>query len=255
MNGSYRDIDDRTEELSDLAQAHPDIWDDFLSNYELSWIYHENAIEGIVLTHAELTSALTGRPISPETYGDIRNLRIASNLIRRKAPEGEPIHIQLVDQIQSILGAHDTKFAPSQLRQEIPLHRAYFHEIVQPEVIQKKLNHLMHWAKEHDPGEDDNAVRFAAKFHHEYMRIFPYAMHTGKTGRLLVNYILVRHGYLPVVFHSTERQRYYDCLRLKPSDVERLINDSMVNCIDNGINYVESILEQRKKRQRHLRAV
>ena len=53
----FQDIDDRTEELRDLADTHGDLWRDFLGKFELSWIYHENALEGIVLTHAALTSA------------------------------------------------------------------------------------------------------------------------------------------------------------------------------------------------------
>lgn len=252
---SFKDVDDRTEELEDLALAHPDIWSNFQTNYELSWIYHENALEGIVLTHAEVTSALTGRPISPETYADIRNLRVASNLVRREAPEGGPIDAALLERIQSILGGHDPDFVPSRLRPEIPLHRAYFHEIAQPEDIQPRLDALLAWAKDNDPSEDDNAVRFAAEFHHRFMRIFPFAEHTGKTGRLVLNYILIRHGYMPVLLHSTERQRYYDSLRLKPADFERLLTESMYNCIDNGVSYVEHVLEDRKKTHRHLRAV
>lgn len=252
----FKDVDDRTEELGDLAQAHPDIWGDFQSNYELSWIYHENAIEGIVLTHAEVTSALTGRPISPETYADIRNLRVASNLVRREAQHASgPIDAPFLSRIQAILGSHDPDFVPSRLRPEIPLHRAYFHEIAQPEDIQPRLEALLSWAAENDPSEEDNAIRFAAELHHRYMRIFPFAEHTGKTGRLMLNYVLIRHGYMPVVFHSTERQRYYDSLRLRPADLERLLQDSMYNCIDNGISYVQHVLEERKKRGSHLRAV
>ena len=54
----FQDIDDRTEELRTLSEQHPDLWRDFLNKYELSLLYHENALEGIVVTHAELSSAL-----------------------------------------------------------------------------------------------------------------------------------------------------------------------------------------------------
>ena len=78
---SFRDIDDRTEDLRDLVEENPDIWSEFITNFELSWVYHENALEGIVLTHAELTSALRGRPIAPETYHDIRNMALGIDLL------------------------------------------------------------------------------------------------------------------------------------------------------------------------------
>lgn len=241
-----KDIDDRTEDLRDLATAHPDIFGDFLKHYELSWIYHENALEGIVLTHAEVTSALKGRPIAPETYGDIRNVKLGMDLVRREAGDGGKIDMALVRRIHAVLGSNDPDFAPARYRKDIPLHRAYFHEIAQPAVIAGRMNKLMDWAAENDP-DDDDAVKFAAHLHHEYMSIFPFAQHTGKTGRLLVNYVLVRHGYLPVVWHATERQRYYDTLRLTKKHMEGALTDMMANCIDNGIQFIKRVLVERDK--------
>jgi len=84
----YADVDDRTEELRERSEQHPDIFGDFLRKLELSWIYHENALEGIVVTHAELTTALSGRPIAPDTYLAIRNLKVALDTIRVAAGAG-----------------------------------------------------------------------------------------------------------------------------------------------------------------------
>ena len=243
---SLRDIDDRTDELRDSASAHPDIWRDFLAEYELSWIYHENALEGIVLTHAELTSALRGRPIAPETYAAIRTLKLGIERVRREAPEFRKIDMPLMRQIHTTLGSDDPEFTPVRYRRDIPLHRAYFHEIAQPAAIPTRMAKLLEWAEENDP-DDDEAVRFAAHLHHEYMSIFPFAEYTGKVGRLLVNYVLLRHGYLPVVFHATERQRYYETLRLSKAHMEQLIIDMMTNCIDNGGLYIDRVLAEREK--------
>lgn len=246
MRESLRDIDDRTEELRDYAFEHPDIWRDFLAEYELSWIYHENALEGIVLTHAEVTSALRGRPIAPETYGAIRTLKLGIDRVRREASEFRKVDMTLVRQIHATLGSDDPNFMPARYRRDIPLHRAYFHEIAQPASIPTRMTKLMEWAEENDP-DDDEAVRFAAHIHHEYMSIFPFAEYTGKVGRLLVNYVLLRHGYLPVVFHATERQRYYETLRFSKTHMEQLIIDMMTNCIDNGRRYIDRVLTERDK--------
>lgn len=244
---SFRDIDDATEDLRDLVDEHPDIFRDFQTRYELSWIYHENAMEGIVLTHAELTSALRGRPIAPETYGDIRNMKLAIDLVRREALEGGKVDMALVRRIHAALGSSDPEFQPARYRKDIPLHRAYFHDIAQPTVIVSRMNKLMDWAAENDP-DDDDAVQFAAHFHHEFMSIFPFAEHTGKTGRLLVNYILLRHGYMPVVWHATERQRYYDTLRLTKKHMETALTEMMGNCIENASKFIEHTLEEREKK-------
>lgn len=244
---TFRDIDDRTDELRDLADSHPDIWAEFVNGFAMSWIYHENALEGIVLTHAEITSALNGRPIAPETYGDVRNLKLAMDLIRREAAEvGGKIDMALLRRIHATLGSNDPNFQPARYRKDIPLHRAYFHDIAQPQLIPSRIAKLLDWAMDNDPDEED-AVRFAAQFHHEFMSVFPFAEHTGKTGRLVLNYVLMRHGYLPVIFHATERQRYYDTLRQPRKEMEALLNDMMSNCIENGVKFIERKLEERKK--------
>ncbi len=247
MREVFRDIDDRTEDLRDLANAHPRLWCDFISHFEYSWIYHENALEGIVLTHAEVTSALSGRPIAPDTYSDIRNMKVAVELVRNEAKEGGRVDMALLRRFHSSFGSDNPAFEPARYRKDIPLHRAYFHDIAQPSDIPTRVAKLLDWSVNNDP-EDDDAVRFAAHFHHEFMSIFPFAEHTGKTGRLVVNYILMRHGYMPVLFHATERQRYYDTLRLSRKETEQLLIEMMGNTIDNGVRYIQRQLEDQKKR-------
>jgi len=245
---NFRDIDDRTDDLRDLAQQHGDIFAEFMRYYELSWIYHENALEGIVLTHAELNTALKGRPIAPETYADIRSLKFAMDVVRKEADIGSKIDMEFMKRVHAALGSSDPEFQPARYRKDIPLHRAYFHDIAQPATITSRIAKLVEWAGENDP-EDDDAVKFAAHFHHEFMSIFPFSEHTGKTGRLLLNYILIRHGYMPVLFHATERQRYYDTLRLSKKEMEALLVEMMGNCIENGVKYIETTLELRAKEQ------
>lgn len=257
LTATNKDIDDRTDELRDLAVAHPDIWAEFHQRFEMGWIFHENALEGIVLNHAEITSALQGRPIAQDTYPAIRNFRLAMDLIRRRAAEGATITMELVREIHAVLGSHDPKYQVARYRKDIPLHRTYFHDIAQPHDIVTRLEKLLQWAAENDP-EDEDAIRFAAHFHHQFMSIFPFAENTGKVGRLLMNLILVRHGYLPLVLHATDRQRYYDTLRLQKKDTDQFLNDAMAEQLNYAKGYIEKILEQRAKKseaRRHLTAV
>lgn len=251
----FADIDDRTEELRDLSETHPDLWREFLTRYELSWIYHENALEGIVVTHSELSSGLKGRPISPDTYPAIRNLKRAVSTVRKEASgAGAAIDLELSHRLHEILGQGENGFVAGRYRKIIPLHRTYFHDISQPQAIQPRFLKLMEWSVANDP-DDDEAVRFAAHFHHEFMSIFPYSEHTGKVGRLLVNYILLRHGYMPVIFHGSERQRYYDVLRHSPKDMEAFLTEMMINCIENGRTFIKKELEEREKQKSRRLAV
>ena len=58
MRTRYVDIDDRMEDLADRMRGAPELGEDFLQKYELSWLYHENALEGVVYTPQELATAL-----------------------------------------------------------------------------------------------------------------------------------------------------------------------------------------------------
>ena len=62
MRTRYVDIDDRMEDLADRLRADPELGEDFLSKYELSWLYHENALEGVVYSGQELATALANAP-------------------------------------------------------------------------------------------------------------------------------------------------------------------------------------------------
>lgn len=243
----FDDIDDRTEELRALSEEHPDLWGEFLKRYELSFLYHENAMEGIVVTHAELSSALAGRPIAPDTYYPIRNLKVALDFVRGQvATRSKPIDLEFAHVIHDKFGVGDGEFVSGEYRKIIPLHRTYFHDIAQPQDIVPRFEKLMSWAAQNQP-EDDEAVAYAAQLHHDFMSIFPFAKHSGKVGRLLINFVLMRHGYMPVIFHATERQRYYDTLRHSRREMERFLNDMMFNCVDNAMDFIKKSLLEREK--------
>lgn len=245
------DVDDCTEVLKDRAEVHPSIFGEFLGQLDLSWIYHENAVEGVVVTHAEMDSALKGRPIALDTYLAIRNLKLGINHMRQLASDSgaKDITLELIHGMHDVLAADESgNIEPGKYRKFIPLHRTYFHEIAKPDDIAAKMSDLVDWAIENRP-EDEGAISYAAHFHHRFMRIFPFPKQSGKVGRLLMNYTLMRHGYLPVVIHGTERQRYYDTLRHTPKHMEDFLRTMMMNCIENATKFIELEVIDREKRE------
>ena len=68
MKTRFVDIDDRMDDLADRLRADPELGADFLARYELSWLYHENALEGVVYTGQELATALANQPVADATF-------------------------------------------------------------------------------------------------------------------------------------------------------------------------------------------
>ncbi len=67
--------------------------------------------------------------------------------------------------------------------------------------------------KELDGDDVDKLLKFAAMLHYDYEEIHPYADGNGRTGRLIVNYVLAYFGYEPLIINSVDVENYYKCFR------------------------------------------
>jgi len=77
----------------------------------------------------------------------------------------------------------------------------------------------------------------ATHSHHRFMEIFPFSDLSGKVGRMMMNLILVRAGYMPLVIHSMDRETYYDALRLNATQFGQVMMQSMDNALDNAFKF------------------
>jgi Fic family protein len=237
----YMDLDDRTEDVRELMRERPGSAREFLERYELSWIYHENALEGLVLTHAELRQAFdpTGVVDSSmvHTFTEVRNQRAAIDFVKQEAANPTVKYsFALVKKLYEILFQGLPNRMPVSLRRDMPLHRTYFHDIVQPVQIQPALEQLFDLMNGEEFGKM-HPIKQATHSHHRFMEIFPFSDHSGKVGRMLMNVILVRGGYMPCIVHSTDRQSYYDGLRLNATEFGHIIMDAMDNALDNATKF------------------
>lgn len=57
-----------------------------------------------------------------------------------------------------------------------------------------------------------NSIESAAWTHAEFVKIHPFIDGNGRVSRLIMNYQLMRGGYLPISIPKEERLSYYDCL-------------------------------------------
>jgi Fic family protein len=221
-------------------RADPDLGEDFLARYELSWLYHENALEGVVYTGQELATALQNAPLADATFvgalQEIRNHKIAIDLVREEAKAKKlRVNLTLVRKLYETLGAGIEGRSEAEFRKDMPLHRAYFHEIAQPARIPALLQKVLDAC---DSADFRNAhpIQRAAKLHHGFMQVFPYTENSGRVARLLANLVMLQAGYrLPCIIHATDRQRYYESLRLP----ETVLRDLTIEALDNALNQGE----------------
>lgn len=73
-----------------------------------------------------------------------------------------------------------------------------------------QMRELMDWYK--TEAKDFHPVVLAALFHYKFVRIHPFDDGNGRVARLLLNYILLRHKYPPVVIKSNDKKNYLSSL-------------------------------------------
>ena len=240
MRQRHADIEERLFDIQSVTRRGRVGAHEFREMYDISWLYHENGLEGVVLTYPEIKSAVDNKIISDisllPTYNDIKNQKYCLDRVRALAHEPKtPLSIELLCELHGRLvvqGKH-----PHLWRKDIPIHRTYFHEIVQPQQIQMAVGQVLEMLNaEADP--ELHALELAARSHHAFMRAFPFHQGSGTIGRLLLNYVLLRGELLPIIVHASDRQRYYEALRGSVRDVHVFLAEAMENSLDNTLHFL-----------------
>ncbi len=269
MKERYQEIDEKNEQLRDYLDIYKDKSRDFLERFEMSWIYHDAALEGVVYTQQELLAALFPGRIAAEASMmpvvlEVRNHKLVCDYIREEASATKKNAQITLTQIKRMhdLFLGNTPEAQAQraanerrertekelakerdragFRKDMPLHRTYFHDIAQPGKIQGELEKLVDYTagaefKEFHP------IKQAATVQHKFLQIFPFTEHSGKVGRMCTNLILLRNGYMPAIIHSIDRQRYYEAFRGPVTGFRTLLMDAIENSLENGVKYFKDM--------------
>lgn len=257
MNQLYAEIERRGETIQAQLAENQLLLDAFYASLDLSWIYHDNALEGVVLSFHELNAAIDDAIISDitliPTYEDVQNHKAAIEYVRQTAARRKPaLNLEYLKKLHQILSQEHSprpikappKPAAGQYRKDNPLHRMYFHEIAAPEKISYQMRKIISWMAS-DEYKKMHAIKRAAVAHHKLITIYPWPRHSGKVARLLMNAILIREGQLPAVLHAIERQRYYESLRQPPEALVELVTESLLRTVKSAEKMLSDAEEEK----------
>jgi Fic family protein len=244
-------LEERTAVLeARLQKADPTFQAMYRENLDMSWIYHDSALEGVVYTVQELKTAIdpastlvadsSMQPVCEE----IRRHREALDYVRDYAVKKRlPVNLDVVKKIYLILHPEEGDIKTVRYRKDIPQHRLYFHEYAPPDKITYKMRQVLDWVNDPETRRTRSPVRLAARAHYDLLRVFPFANDSGKVARLFMNLLLLRSGYPPAIVHSTERQRYYEALKGSSATMTQIVQES----IENNLASVEKMLDNEEK--------
>ncbi|WP_309892893.1 Fic family protein [Archangium sp.] len=203
------------ERVSRLRQARmqPAAIENLRHWFRIHHTYHSNAIEGNRLTLPETRAVLedgitiAGKPL--KDHLEAVNLAQALDFIEELARAETPLGAREVRDIHAIvLRSIDVDNAGNYRRINVRIGGT---DYVPPEAlaVPERMEELGRWLASDKP---EHPLVVAAIAHAWFETIHPFIDGNGRTGRLLANLLLMRHGYPVTVLRVEERARYYTAL-------------------------------------------
>lgn len=180
--------------------------------------YHSNAIEGSTLTYAETYAILyndnsfkiSGK--EPREIYEAINHKKALELVFNKLKSNEDFSESLIKNLNEIIN-RDIKNAEGYRNVQVFIQGS---EHIPPEP--QKIPNLMMYYIYNYSHDEQNIFDKIARYHIEFERIHPFEDGNGRTGRLLINYELLKNDLTPVVIAKEDRVKYFEFLRNNDSN-------------------------------------
>lgn len=186
---------------------------DYIQDLITRSTYHSNSIEGSTLTYAETYAILYNdnsfkiQGKEPREIYEAINHKSALELVFDALIDNAPFNERLIKIINKTINKNikDT----DGYRTVSVLIRGSDHIPPAPEKIQNLMMYYV-YNYNHDNGDIFEKV---ARYHIEFERIHPFEDGNGRTGRLLINYELLKNNLPPVVITKEDRVKYFEFLR------------------------------------------
>lgn len=211
-------------------------------NVELA--YTSNAIEGNTLTRRETMLAIdeniTSGAKAVTHYIEAINHAKAYEFIIQKSQNSAPIDENMILEIhKTILSGIDNKNAGfyRSVRVRISASRTILpNPIKVPNLMEDFCSWLLN--------SNDAPVIKAIEAHYRLVSIHPFTDGNGRTARLLMNLILLREGYAPIIIRPIDRKRYL--MSLEARQVEENLEpyqNFMLNALNRSLKTVIRMLD------------
>lgn len=186
---------------------------DYLEDLITRSTYHSNAIEGSTLTYAETYAILYNdnsfkiEGKEPREIYEAINHKKALELVFKNLQNDDGFDERFIKKLNETIN-RDIKDTEGYRTVQVFI-RGSEHIPPAPEKIPNLMTYFV-YNYNHD--EEDIFTKIA-RYHIEFEKIHPFEDGNGRTGRLLLNYELLKNDIPPVVISKEERVKYFEFLR------------------------------------------
>ncbi|MBI1768209.1 MAG: Fic family protein [Bacteroidetes bacterium] len=229
-----RKVDSLSLELNSLKPLKKEDEERLWKKFRLEWNYNSNHIEGNTLTYGQTELLL----IFEKTTGDheIREyeemrahdvaLKLIADYAKDKSRELTEADVRELNKIilvrpfwsnaQTPDGQPTRKLIqPGEYKKEpnsVLLQSGEMFHYTSPEETPAKMKELIDWYRKAESEKKLHPAEIAAKLHYDFVRIHPFDDSNGRTSRLLMNFVLLRHDFPPVIIKSADKKGYLNAL-------------------------------------------
>lgn len=202
--------------------------------FTVDYNFNSNHIEGNTLTYGQTELLLLlGKVVGEgdlKDFNDMKASQVGYEMVREALNlKDTPLTQNFIRQLHKVLLREDYtvyRNLPGGIQTSYVIHAGQYKtrpnsvitrygdrfEYASPEETPALMTDLVDWYNEAEQSENYSPVELAALFHYRYIRIHPFEDGNGRIARLLVNYILARHGWPMIVVRSRDKWKYIEAL-------------------------------------------
>lgn len=203
-----------------------EIWKNFI----IEFAFNTTSIEGNTINLQEAKELLdNGLTPKNKTMREIYDLQNTEKVFFWLLDYHEELSHDLIIKIHSNL-MENIDARKGYRNMEVRVIKSNFNATPAP-YVKTDMNLLLEWYTQNKTKL--HPLVLAGAFHHKFERIHPFMDGNGRTGRMLLNYIILSNMYPPFIIHKKTRKEYLECLRtadktaleqLNKKDYSELIN-------------------------------
>ena len=172
------------------------------------YIYNSNAIEGNTLTLMEtnliIEHGVTIKGKSLKEHLEVKGQEYALKFLLEVMKQKEEISLRIIREFNSLVmvnGGGTFKTVPNEIV------GANF-KTSPPHLVEEHLSKLI----EDFYNSNEDIIKRVAIFHADFEKIHPFPDGNGRTGRLLMNFELMKDGFPITIIKKEDREDYYNAL-------------------------------------------
>lgn len=220
-------------ELDKLSPIQSDHEKRLKKKFRLEFNYNSNHLEGNTLTYGQTQLLLLFDKSSGDvSVSDIEEMKahdVALSQIEEMANDNErpltEIFIKELNETILVKPFWKEAITPDgmatrkrieigqykSMPNSVKLKNGNIHEYASPEETPALMGNLLDWY--HKNEKTLHPVQLAAEFHYRFVCIHPFDDGNGRVARLLLNYILLKNNYPPVIIKSEDKENYLTALQ------------------------------------------